>query len=221
MSTPAPLFWRLVSPDHLAGVLPAISELRGSVLWAGGRRPSFRRRDGGFFDTDSIDYHAWHVLGFAGERLAACGRLIPVSERCPGLVEQYIGTPRLAALSAEFGVPRHRIAEAGRWIVAPEHRSRGVSRSVIAGIWATARALGFDVVLGLAGTRDGQAQMLVRFGGSPVPDIALAAPDLDDELILLRFAIPGPPPSMVERIEAMERELGVDLVTSARRRMAT
>ena len=55
--------WELHTPPGIerAGWMDKVSELRGRVLYEGGRRPRFRRSDGQFADRDPLDPLAFHI----------------------------------------------------------------------------------------------------------------------------------------------------------------
>ena len=174
--------------------LTELAELRGRVLYAGGRRMRFRQSNGGCIDRDPFDRHAYHVLLRNSHRLIGCIRLIPLKnvQRCR--TEVLVGLPRFEQVLVELGVTRHRVAEVGRWVIAPEFAACRMGMRLVAGVGNLAIWLGLEAVVAVVGTRDGQARALMRAGGRPVPGIPpIASEEYDDEVLVLTFDLVHPP----------------------------
>jgi hypothetical protein len=187
--------------------LDEVSEMRGRVLYDGGRRPSFRLPDGRFADPDRLDRHAHHLLARVDGRLVGCVRVVPVNGAC-GLTEQLLGANHFATALRVLGVERSRTIEGGRWMVDPTCRASRLAALLAAGGVAVARALGFEVLLCPVGTRGRQDRLLARLGLQPVPELPLVqVPQLDDELRVMYVHAVRPPTHFCELMDMMGEEL--------------
>jgi hypothetical protein len=183
-----PVTWKLHPPPVLTSSrldwLAELSEMRGRLLYAEGRRPAFRLSTGNFADDDVLDRYAYHLLAYAPTGLVGCARLVPLAavDRC--VTETLVGSQSLHNALLALNVSRHQAAECGRWVVAPEYRRTSmVAMRLAAGIFAVARQLEHKIMVGSAGTQDGQVDLLIRMGFQLLPTLApLAVPLYNDEL---------------------------------------
>jgi hypothetical protein len=179
------LSWQLRCPlqesMHDAGMsspewLNEVRSLRGAALFDNGRRPKFKTGDGCYADPDPIDLYAWHVLAYAGDRLAGCVRVYPLEgNRPPCLTETLLGEQQFRETLRKLGSHRNQIIEIGRWVVDPALRAQnclapGIGLQLAAGAGALALTLVNHLgtqnamVIFSAGSRDNQCLMLSRLG---------------------------------------------------------
>src|SRR4051812_13932254 len=89
--------WRLFGSVGCAesdpSVLREISEFRGRILYAEGRRPSFRRKDGGYSDEDPLDSQSFHVTVRAAGDLVGYIRIRPIPEYSQSTLGMLITRP--------------------------------------------------------------------------------------------------------------------------------
>lgn len=182
-----PIFWKLYPPPTVTAVAPdwldELSELRGRLLYAEGRRPAFRLADGKFADQDALDRNAYHLLAYAATGLVGCIRLVPLAAVARCVTETLVGSQPFQHALLALNVARHQAAECGRWMVAPEYRRNSMlAMRLAAGIIALGRQLNYKILVGPTGTRDGQANLLIRIGMQPLPTLApLVVPLYSDE----------------------------------------
>lgn len=207
------LHWQLHAPpgDSEPAWLGELSEMRGRVLYADGRRPAFRQADGRFADVDPLDGFAYHLLARNPAGLAGCIRLLPLAESPACVTERVLGPERFQELLREIGTPVVRMSEASRWAVAPGQRRSTVGMRLIAGMWLVCRHLGHRVTIGLAGRREGQDQLLIRTGARPLDSIPpFALPQFADELQVLCFDLWKPAPTFETVMARMAEDLDVE-----------
>jgi predicted GNAT family N-acyltransferase len=157
-------------PDWLEDV----RSLRGSVLYAGGRRPQFKIAEGRCYDPDPVDLHAYHVLAYREHLLVGCVRLYPLtSDTACCTTEAILGRQAFAELLLELGAQRSTTVEIGRWVVHPEHRKGGTGVQLAAGAATLAKRLGFKIAVCSAGTEDKQDRILSRMGLKAVPTVGV------------------------------------------------
>lgn len=182
-----PIIWKLYPPPLMTAAAPdwlaELSEMRGRLLYAEGRRPAFRLSNGKFADDDALDRNAYHLLAYAATGLIGCIRLVPLAAVARCVTETLVGNQPFHDALLALNVSRHQAAECGRWIVAPEYRRNSMlSMRLAAGIIALGRQLEHKILVGPTGTRDGQANLLIRIGMQPLPTLApLAVPLYSDE----------------------------------------
>jgi hypothetical protein len=183
-----PIIWKLYSPPVVTSStldwLAELSEMRGRLLYAEGRRPAFRLSNGKFADDDGLDRYAYHLLAYAATGLVGCGRLVSLATVARCVTETLVGSQPLHNALLALNVSRHQAAECGRWVVAPEYRRTSMlAMRLAAGIFAVARQLGHKIMVASTGTQDGQVSLLIRIGFQPLPTLApLAVPLYSDEL---------------------------------------
>jgi hypothetical protein len=221
---PSTLTWQLEvpfqeSPDApvSSGAAPWLSELwemRGRVLFDGGRRAAFQLGDGNFADPDPLDAYAYHALAQAPTGLVGCIRYLPLADAPTCGTELVLGRERFEKLLCELGTTRERTGEIGRWMVVPEHRGRNrLSFRLVAAAWAVGRRLGHHFGIATVGTRDGQDLALIRVGGRPAPGIEpTPAPIFDDAVSVVCFEAWGTTESMNVLIDEMGGLLSLDHV---------
>jgi hypothetical protein len=206
---PSPfLSWQLYSPlpDSIigaAGPLPKwideVRSLRGAVLFDDGRRPHFKIGEDRYADPDPIDLHAWHLLAYAGDRLAGSVRVYPLAGGGPlCLTELLLGEQRFLEMLRGMGRHRDNAIEIGRWVVDPALRISGsLAPGIAVQLAAGAGALAFGLVnqaedingvaLFSAGSRDKQYLMLSRLGLKPVPGIEPVPSTRYDDMIRVMY----------------------------------
>jgi hypothetical protein len=156
--------------------LDEVRTLRGSVFFAGGRRPHFRT-DGCFSDPDPVDLYAHHILAYDGLRLVGCIRVYRLTANGPACVtERILGEESFSEVLHQQGAQRSDTVEIGRWVVHPAYRANGRPGTQLAAAAATlATALGDGsvarrgMVMCSAGTGDQQDLMLAHIGLTAVP----------------------------------------------------
>jgi hypothetical protein len=91
----------------------------------------------------------------------------------------------------------------------------------VAGIWAVGLWLGYDHVVALAGTSDGQDRALIRTGAFPMEGLPpLPVPEWDDEVRALVFPLKAPAPRFGTLIMNMAFALGLEAMTPPIQRVA-
>jgi N-acyl-L-homoserine lactone synthetase len=140
--------WTVCSPPGAAqpGWLDEIREFRARILYDDGRRPGFRRDDGGFAEDDSLDAAAYHVSARFGGHVVGCVRLLPLSDVDRCFTEQLIGSASLEQVLHRLRVSRAETIEGGRWVVDPAHRRSRLGVLLAAGGVAVARALEYRML---------------------------------------------------------------------------
>lgn len=185
------LTWQLYPPPRLTSPTPAwlveLCEMRGRVLYAGGRRPTFRLANGQFADPDPLDVYAYHLVAYAATESVGCIRLVPLADTPECFSEEIVGHQLFAQALVTLQVTRPQAAECGRWLVVPEYRRVAqLGINLAAGIIATGRQLGYKILIGPTGTRDGQADLLKRIGMQALPALLpVTVPSYDDEIQFL------------------------------------
>jgi hypothetical protein len=208
-------------PLHLRrawGVEPAsddwvfeLQEMRGRVLYSGGRRPKFLKPDGTYADHDPLDVVSFHVIVRAENRMVGCTRVTPLSPGVRGVVESILGEERFRSILSKIGEAAETTSEASRWMVVPELRGHGLGFHLIAASWAVARWLCVRTVVAAAGSRDSQDRMLIKLGAHSVDAVPLVpSEEFDDELHVLHFDIQNPSLAMVRWVDRMTTALGLD-----------
>jgi hypothetical protein len=188
-------------------LLAELSDFRGRVLYANGRRPRFQSDHGLYNDEDPQDLESFHVIVRHHGALVACLRLTPALHSRT-FIGRLLGADDLNAVLCNMGLTGQDCVEAGRWIVLPSARGTDLAKTLLLSCWAVGRWLDKRCLFGLAGTRDGQAKMICRTGGQRAPGIeARFVQDLDDEVSLVYFDLDRPPqfvaaqlPSVLSRL---------------------
>jgi predicted GNAT family N-acyltransferase len=144
-----PLSWHVHPPvdeackrgnRSLPDWLYEVRTLRGTVFFAGGRRPHFQT-DGGFSDPDPVDLHAHHILAYDGPRLIGCVRVHRLTTTGPVCVtEGILGEESFSEVLNQQGVQRSDTVEIGRWVVHPAYRGNGRPAMQLAAAAATLAA---------------------------------------------------------------------------------
>jgi hypothetical protein len=170
-----------------------LAEMRGRVLYAEGRRAQFRQGNGRCIDQDPLDRYAYHVLLRTSDKLIGCIRLVPLKHVQVCGIESLWGRRRFERLLVQLGTTRNRIGEVGRWVVTPEYALLRMGLRLVAGVGTLATWLRLETVVAVAGTRDGQANALMRAGGRPVPGLLpMKSQKYDDDLVILTFDLSHP-----------------------------
>ena len=184
----APILWKLHPPPIVTSStldwLAELSEMRGRLLYAEGRRPAFRLANGKFADDDELDRYAYHLLAYAATSLVGCARLVPLGPVTRCVTETLVGSQPLHNALLALNVARYQAAECGRWMVEPEYRCTSMlAMRLAAGIIAIGRQLEYKILVASTGTRDGQVNLLIRIGFRRLPALApLTVPLYTDEL---------------------------------------
>jgi hypothetical protein len=201
--------WKLHEPGAASAVqLEEISELRGRVLYANGRRPRFRLATGRFADPDPLDPEAYHIVALESGNPVGCVRNVPVSEGIPCITDHLLGQTHVSEMLAGFGVEKKDAVECSRWMLDPEFRASHIGALLAGGAVAVARTLGFKLLFCSVGTRDKQDRMLARLGLRYVPGLPLiAVPEYNDDLCVMYIKPHLPTPRMAELMAKMDLEL--------------
>ena len=213
-ATAADYRWNvLASADCAASdpvILAEISEFRGRVLYADGRRPLFRQEGGRYVDDDLLDARSVHILARQDGDLVGYLRIRPLPEHGRSSVGLLTTAGELDAALREVGLTRNDFLEVSRWMVAPRARGTDVGATLVVGAWVIGRRRRKQRLIATAGTRDGQVKMLARFGGRVLESIApkLIA-EYDDELVTLCFDLNNPPPRVASKLGEVERLLNL------------
>ena len=185
------LTWQLYPPPGVATPTPAwlveLSEMRGRVLYAEGRRPAFRLANGRFADPDPLDVYAYHLVAYAATGAVGCIRLVPLADLPECFSEHLVGHQAFAQALDALQMTRPQAVEGGRWMVVPEYRHISpLAINLAAGIIAVGRQLGYKILIGPTGTRDRQADFLIRIGMQAMPVLLpVPMPVYDDEIQFL------------------------------------
>jgi predicted GNAT family N-acyltransferase len=202
--------WQLIEPPGNAAEIAELSEFRGRILHANGRRPMFSRPEGGYSDDDSLDVTSFHVTVRTKDELVACTRIRPLPEHAKSSLGRLITSAQLDGLLEGMRLAHNDCVEVGRWIVAPSVRGTAVARTLIVSCWAVARWLGKRCMLVTAGARDGQVAMLSRFGGQVLHAFhSRFLAEYDDELSPMYFDLDHPPPRVGALLQSAERLLNL------------
>jgi len=199
--------WEIVAPERLSAGIPLskvtaeflaeLSEFRGRILYANGRRPGFVREGGGYADEDPLDADSFHVTVRAAGALIGCARVTPMPEYGRSFIGRRFGPSCLASVVQLMKLARTDCAEVGRWIMAPPWRRREVGYLLLLSMWVVGRWLDKRCLFGAVGGRDGQSNMVLRSGGHLAPGIhPLFVSALDDELSVMYFDLCHPPPKI-------------------------
>jgi hypothetical protein len=203
--------WRLYGSDCAqadASILREISEFRGRILYAEGRRPNFRRKDGGYSDDDPLDSRSFHVTARAGGDLVGYIRIRPNLEYSQGTLGTLITRPEFEGILEEIRLRLDDCLEVSRWIVAPCARGTEVAAALVVSAWAVGRWLGKRRLLATVGARDGQMAMLARFGGQVLRSVnAKLIAEYDDEVAAMQFDLNDPPPRVARKLSGVGRLL--------------
>jgi predicted GNAT family N-acyltransferase len=204
--------WGLIPPlgaDSEHSVLLAeLSQFRGQILHANGRRPGFWRPGLGFADDDPRDVDSFHVTVRNEGELVGCVRIRTLPEHAEASIGRLMTDSQFAAVLKEMRLTRNDCIEVGRWTVASPARGTAIGRTLVLSGWAVGRWLDKRRIIAAAGTRDGQANMLARFGGQILPSFsAKFVAEYDDELAPMYFDLDQPPPRVAEQLPSVERLL--------------
>jgi N-acyl-L-homoserine lactone synthetase len=209
---PGTLHWELHLPpgDSQPPWLAELSAMRGQVLYADGRRPSFRLPDGSFADADPLDAYAYHLLARQADQVAGTCRLLPLAS-APTCVTESLLVPELfEQLLRVLETPRVRMSEPSRWLVQWHYRKTKLAMQLAAGIWAVARWLGHERSFTMVGIRDGQDRMFLRVGAHLSPGIPVLSSDrFADELRCLYFDVGRPAEAFAGMVNQMGQILGL------------
>lgn len=202
----------IVESRHFESVLDEIRAFRARVLYASGRRPSFRTADGGFTDPEDADGCSYHIL-CRDQQGALIGylRLGPADLLPSSSVEAHLGAERAERVVTELGLDRTRIFEAGRLVVDEDRRKQGVAVATVLLALALARRLGRPVTWATAGERDGQHRFFSRFGSDVLPGSSVYMPKYDDDVCVVVHDQRVIPARIREAIDLVEQVvLGTD-----------
>jgi hypothetical protein len=188
-------------------LLAEISEFRGRVLYANGRRPHFQSAGGQYSDDDPQDLESLHVTVRNHAALVACMRLTPTLHSRT-FIGRLVGAYQLNVVLSTMHLRGNDCMEAGRWIVLPSARGTELAKTLLLSSWAVGRWLNKRCIFGLAGTRDGQAKMIRRTGGQTVAGMGVRrVQDLDDDVSLVYFDLDRPPLFVADQLPSVRRLL--------------
>jgi N-acyl-L-homoserine lactone synthetase len=182
---------------------PQIAEFRARVLFDEGRRPSFRKVEGTYADADPLDAFAFHVVVRSEGEIIGCIRANPTSVEPPSSMAALLGPALLAHVLSSLRVDRSDCWDGGRWAVDPRRQRAALGGELACAAMAVARQLGGRRLVGVAGVRQRQADLLVSLGAEYVVACpAIEAKALDDELRVVAFDLDHVHPASAARIEA-------------------
>lgn len=202
--------WRVIEPPGKASEIAELSEFRGRILHANGRRPLFSRPEGRYADDDPLDVCSFHITARTGGELVACIRIRLLPEHAKSSLRHLVTPAQLEGLLEGMRLTRNDCMEVGRWIAAPSVRGTAVARTLLVSCWALGRWLGKHCMLATAGARDGQVTMLSRFGGEVLHSFhSRFLVEYDDELSSMYFDLKHPPPRVAAQLPSVERLLNL------------
>jgi hypothetical protein len=206
--------WQLILPATCAASDPStladLSEFRGRILYADGRRPRFRGEGGEYADEDSLDSRSFHITARRGGDLVGYTRIRPLPEYSQSSLGRLVTRCKFEAVLKEIRLMRNDCLEVSRWIVAPSERGTSVAPTLVVSAWAVGRWLAKRRLLATVGARDGQGTMLARFGGEVLRSInPKFIPEYDDELAAMQFDLNYPPPRVAIKLREVERLLNL------------
>ncbi|MFE9253856.1 ThiF family adenylyltransferase [Streptomyces sp. NPDC006879] len=183
-----------------------VRELRARILFDRGRRPDFRRADGGYADDQELDFGAWHFVA----RREAGGRplgYVRLSTPKTGELFQsraYLGQMRYEEVLREHGLGVAETFEHSRLVV--EHRARKLGLGVYMNAFAiaAARSLGAKAMIGTSGTADGQDRFHERFGFRAVAGTRRYVERYTEDVVIMLYRAAqqgGEYASLIERLE--------------------
>jgi len=191
-------------------VLAELSEFRGRILYANGRRPRFRGEGGGYVDDDPLDPRSFHITVRKDGDLVGYTRIRPLPEYSQSSLGRLVTNAQFEAAFEEMQIKQNDCLEVSRWIVAPSARGTAVGVTLVVSAWAVGRWLAKRRLLATVGTRDGQARMLGRFGGQILRSVdAKFVPEYNDELVTMHFDLNHPPPRVAAKLGAVGRLLNL------------
>jgi len=203
--------------ETTGGFLAELSEFRGRILYARGRRPEFARVGGRYADDDPLDLESFHVTARKDGALVGCIRVTPLPEYSRSFIGRRVGPSCLEAAVNLMQLARTDCVEAGRWIVDPSARGTALARILLFSLWVVGQGLDKRCLFGAVGVRDGQSTIVARCGGYVAPGThPVFIKEYDDELSVMYFDLNHPPP----RIAAQLRRVGgmLNLTQSAYQR---
>jgi hypothetical protein len=212
---PATTFeWHVVPPGACTGtdraVLAELSEFRGRILYANGRRPRFRREGGGYADDDPLDLRSFHITVRRDGDLVGYTRMRPLPDYSQSYIRRLVTRDQFEAALEKMRLTRDDCLEVSRWIVAPSARGTAVGATLVVSAWAVGRWLSKRRLLAIVGTRDGQVRMLGRFGGQILQGVdAKFIAEYDDELVTMHFDLNHPPPRVAAQLSTVGRLLRI------------
>jgi hypothetical protein len=206
--------WHVVPSGACTGtdpvVLAELSEFRGRILYANGRRPRFRREGGGYADDDPLDPRSFHITVRTDGNLVGYTRIRPLPDYSQSYIGRLVTRGQFEAALEKMRLARNDCLEVSRWIVAPSARGTAVAPTLVVSAWAVGRWLGKRCLLATVGTRDGQVRMLGRFGGQILQGIdAKFIAEYDDELVTMQFDLNHPPPRVAAQLRTVGRLLKI------------
>jgi hypothetical protein len=207
--------WQLVVPVDLTesdrSVFAEISEFRGRILYADGRRPRFRQEHGRYGDDDPLDSQSFHVVVRGEGGMVGYIRVRRLPEHSQSSLGRLATAREFEEALGEMRVTRTDCLEVSRWIVAPAARGTAVASMLVVSAWAIGRWLGKRRLLASVGLRDGQAAMLARYGGRILQSIdAKLIAEYDDEVATMQFELACPPPCVAAKLDLAGRLLRLE-----------
>lgn len=188
-----------------------LEELKNRLLAVSGRRSYSVRAEELLARSPASEEgaSAWHLVCRDASGPVLCVRLQRFDGGPASPFESLVAPAAQAAFWAGEKHPRASSGEVSRWLVTRGADQRLFARA-IAGLWALARSLGLSAVYTWAGTRDGQASVLMRVGAKLVSSLApVSSETFSDELCAVRFELDAPPAVLAPLIDDMGAKLGL------------
>jgi hypothetical protein len=95
LAPPAESQDNLPVPGATGEFLTELSEFRGRMLYANGRRPRFARKGGKYADNDPLDLESFHVTVRTDGALIGCIRVTPLPEYPRSFIGRQVGPSAL------------------------------------------------------------------------------------------------------------------------------
>ncbi|WP_411084753.1 ThiF family adenylyltransferase [Streptomyces sp. cmx-18-6] len=187
-------------------VVRQLRELRARILFDRGRRPDFRRADGGYHDDQDLDFGAWHFIGRreAGGPPLGYVRLSTPEKGALFQTRAYLGAERYEEVLRECGFGTAETFEHSRLVVEHQARKLGLGVYLNAFAVAAARHLGAKAMIGTSGTADGQDRFHERFGFRAVPGTRRYVDQYTEDVLIMLYRSAFPAGEYAELVERLE-----------------
>ncbi len=199
---------RAANEQELPDWLDELREMRGRVLYAGGRRPQFfDEASNRCYDCQPYDLEAWHIVARLNGKLVGCVRCAPLATTGSPLTD-LLGADRVRDIVASLGTTPDRCAEVSRWTVDPECGFFGLGYDLIAAVWAFLADSGYQIGLAATGTQGKQDRILEQLGLRYLEDVeGQWSEAFDDTLRFMYAPFEHPVEKLLPGLEAMRQRL--------------
>jgi hypothetical protein len=126
--------------------------------------------------------------------MVGCVRAVSLISSFSTVGDSLLGRAGVEKLLLTIGASRYQTFEVSRWLVLVKDAPSNVAIRLITGMWAVLRWLGAQKAIGMAGTRDGQDQMLIRLGAQRIPGVLpIISARYGQTIVALWFDLSQPP----------------------------